>query len=104
MNKDTMAYIMKCVIILHNMCVEERKEINEPFDVEDEAVEETMVGGSVPPMWAGLVRMGNEQIIRATPGSIAAMCEARNFMDEKKEHELTKKLIIEHVWDKHGEE
>lgn len=55
-------------------------------------------------MWARLVRISSREVVSASVGSIAAVCEARKFTEDEAEHEMTKQMLIKHIWDKYGEE
>lgn len=103
MTVDIMADVMRCVIILHNMCVEERETFGLNID-EDDEMDEVIVGGGVPPMWGGLVRSHGSAEVSASSGSVGALCEARAFMEDGAEHVKMKTLLMDHLWERHGEE
>lgn len=48
--------------------------------------------------------MSGRDIVSDSTGSIDAVCEARNFMEDEAEQKMTKYLLIKHIWDKYGEE
>lgn len=63
MNEDNIKFISKCVIVLRNMCVEERT--NEvAIKPEDEIDTEIVVSDSAPPMWTGLVTISGEEVVK----------------------------------------
>lgn len=62
------------------------------------------VGGALTIMWAGLVLVSGKEVVSTSAGSIGSVCEARNFMGDEAERDLTKHLLINHMWDKYGEE
>ena len=98
---ETMADVMRCSIILHNMCVEEREALG--MDVDEEENDYIVVGGGVPAMWCGLDRMNGTSTIATETGSLAALCEAREFADDVAEHVRTKQLLMDHLWVRQGE-
>lgn len=102
MTVHTMEEVIRCTIILHNMCVEERETFNLP--IEEEEATDVLVGGGVPAMWCGLERVHGSNDVQAGAGSLVAICEARAFMDDEREHLKTKKLLMKHLWDKYGEQ
>ena len=73
------------------------------MDDEDE-MDEVVVAGGVPVMWCGLVRLHGSTSVPASRGSVASLCEARAFMENKWEHVMTRKLLMDHLWERHGEE
>lgn len=104
MTVDIMKDVMKCAIIMHNMCVEERDMLGTDYGMGDgEDSTDIMVGGGVSPMWCGLVRQDG---CFSPPGSssLAALCEARQFMEDESEHSCTKKLLMQHMWELYGDQ
>lgn len=41
--------------------------------------------------------------VNAVSGTIASICASRAIMDDDAEHNTTKRLLVKHVWDRHGE-
>lgn len=39
----------------------------------------------------------------AAPGSLAARCAIEGFKECTEEHDLTKRLLMEHLWNYHGD-
>lgn len=98
---DAMKTVIKCVIILHNMVVEDR--LFEASEEEEEFTEGVVVRSNRPPMWEGLVEVSGGGGTEAAPGSLAARCAVEEFKEQQEEHDLTKRLLMEHVWSHHGE-
>ena len=99
---EGMEDVMRCVIILDNMCVEEREVFG--MEMDEEEPRDVVVGGGVPAMWCGLARVNNARNVEAVAGSVAALCQARELMADEAEHARTKKLLMDHLWEKQGEE
>lgn len=104
MTMETIREVMRCMIILHKMYVEERDELGMDLEVEEEEASETLLGSVVPAMWSDLIRLQGSGDVQAVPGSLAAFCEARAFMEDGKENVRTRNLLIDHLWAKHREE
>ena len=104
MSVDTMEVIMRCAIILQNMCVEERESFGTDYGIAaNEQANEVIVGGAVWPMWCGLVRLHGASVIVPGASSLAALCEARAFMENEAERMRTKKFLMQHMWEKCGD-
>lgn len=97
---EDMKRIMKCTIILHNMVVEER--MFAACEDGEEISEGVVVGEGRPPMWGGLVQLGGA-VTEAAEGSIAAMCALQAFKEKEVEHDRTKRLLVDHLWERHGQ-
>lgn len=81
MTVETMEIVIKYVIILHNMCVEERT-ADDPFeDMKGES--DVVVGGGINPMWCGLVHLTGQRVIPPGTGSIAASCETTRYIENE---------------------
>lgn len=91
---------MKCCIILHNMCVEYQT----ADELEEEVANgEVVVGSGINPMCGSLVRLTGQRVIPADVSSVAAVCKTARFMEEESEYKLTKRLLVQHIWDRFGE-
>lgn len=78
--------------------------MDDKTEEEEDDSENIINRGGLTTMWAGLVSMAVSEVVVELTASIAAVCEARRFMEEEAEHKITKCLLIEHVWNQHGEE
>lgn len=94
-----MKVVMKTVIILHNMMVEERCHA----DVQDgeEIAEGVVVSSTAPPMWEGLVRTSGAGT-QAKPGTLAATFQLETLKEDLAAHDMTKRLLVDHLWNHHG--
>lgn len=94
--------IVRCISILHNMCVDEIFESDEEpkEDLEDST---DIVGKEKSPMWGGRVRISHTVTSTAVV-SLAALCEAQQFIKDEAEHAHTKELLIYHIWCKYGDQ
>lgn len=54
-------------------------------------------------MGKACTRVGQKVRFRST-GSIDAVLKVLNFMEDETKHNMTKHLLIEHIWDKYSEE
>ena len=95
-----MKMVMNTVIILHNMMVEDRCH-NECEDG-DEMLEGIIVSSTSLPMWEGLVP-AHDASAEAEPGTLAATFKLESLKEEEAEHDLTKRLLVEHLWNHHGD-
>lgn len=48
--------------------------------------------------------MSVRAITSAAAGSVAGLCETRKIMEDKKEHNIAKMLMMKPMWDGYGEE
>ena len=96
-----MQLVMKTVIVLHNMVVEER--CHAEFEDGDEITQGIVVSITAPPMWEGLVRT-NGTATRAERGTLATTFELESFKEDLAEHDVTKRLLVDHLWNHHGNE
>lgn len=98
---DTMKVVMKCVIILHNMVVEER--VFAAGTDGEEFTQGIFVGSAYAPMWKGMVPMSGGSSGSDAPGTLAGRCAMEGFKKRTEEHDMTKRLLKEHIWNAHGE-
>lgn len=70
MNVDTMSTIMVCLIILHNMWIEESLELDVREKKEEIYADDIIFGAGITSMWAGLERVSGREFISASAGSI----------------------------------
>ena len=92
--------VMAATIILHNMAVEDRvseqrDEIHFPIDAH--YISTVKIGEGVAPFW----RLEGQP--PAPPGSIAAMFSVNATLHNIAEYNETRRLLIEHLWEKRGE-
>ena len=96
---ETMARVLRCVIILHNMMVEDRDD----YAVVEDSDNAFIIGEGVNPMWAGGASTESSAVTQAD-GSIAAMCATNSLMKDRQEYALTRRLVMEHLWSKRGDQ
>lgn len=88
---ERMEIIMECVIIFHNMCVEERNPNGIIAEMEGES---DVVGGcDINQMCCRLVRLAGQTVIHPDTRSIAALCEISSYMENDGENKRTKGLL-----------
>lgn len=98
----SMKSIVKRIIIMHIMSVEERGADTVESEVDkDNAV---IVGGGVKPMGSALVMLTGRSMLPAESGSIAAIGEIMSFMLDEEECSTTKRLLPKHILDRLGED
>ena len=95
-----MQKVMTCVVILHNMVVEERG--HAAVEDGDAFAEDVKVRAGAAPMWEGMVAVSTSKE-SVTPGSLAARCVVQEFTTRTQEKELTKRLLVNHLWEQHGD-
>lgn len=95
---DDMKLIIKCTIVLHIMVLEER--CFAVCEGGEEKADGVIVGKCRPTMWKGLVQLQGA-MISAAPGTVAASFEVEEFKENKAEHDLTKMLHVNHLWNIH---
>ena len=100
-SSKTMIDVMKAVIILHNMVVEDRGrdslcEEALADDRSSSSMADARVGGDLPKFWRMPSFSG--EIIEPPPGSIAAIFAVAPMLESEKEHNITKKLLADHIW------
>lgn len=98
---EKMQTVMRCVVILHNMMVEDRS--FEDVDEGEEFGVGIVVRETAPPMWEGLVRVSTSRDVSPVPGSLAARCALEQFKTNASEKNLTKRLLVDHLWAQHGD-
>lgn len=97
-----MSMIMKYVIILHNMCMEERQHMEMPKE-EEVYYETAIVGGEVSPMRAGLVWSPKITVVAICSALIVLISDTKRFMDYEAEDKTNKRLLlVKHVWERYG--
>lgn len=94
--------IVRCIVILHDMCVEARLEDDGELHDEDVEYDTAVVGSDCTPMWDGLMRLSTLESTPA-PGTIAALSKVRGLMEDEAEHALTKRFLVSHIWSSHGD-
>ena len=99
---DAMKTVMKCVVILHNMVAEERLFAESEDD--SEFSEGIIIRSNRRPMWEGMESMSGSGSIGAKPGSMAAKCALEIYKDREDEHDLTKRLVMDNLWNRFGNE
>lgn len=101
MQVSTTEIVIKCCIILNNMCFEKRtaKELEK-----DVTSAEILWDGGVKPMWGSLVWLIGQSVVPAGAGSITAVYEMERFIKNQTEYKWTKHMLIQHVWDSFGED
>lgn len=99
-SKSLMHKIMKCVIILHNIGVEEREvDSGRSFD-EQELAEDVTIGDEAMPMWGSLESLDENTVV--PPGSLASLCNMTSFTMNATEYYNTRKLVMDHLWEEKG--
>lgn len=98
MTVETMEEIMRCVIVPNKMCVEMREMLDMEVEKE-EGFSGILVDGGLPSMWCGLVRLHGSSNVQVASGMLAALCEARVFMEDERENMRTKKQLTNHRWE-----
>lgn len=64
---------MRGVIILNNMCVEERDKLSTGLEDEEKEVNETLVWGGVPVLWCDLTRRHGSGDVQVVSEFLAAL-------------------------------
>lgn len=93
---ETMRKVINYDIILHNMVVEWRL-FQMPAE-EEEFTEVIGVRSYRQPMWQGTVPMTGMTDAGDSVGTVAGRCALEAFKDSEEEHDLTKRLLMGHVW------
>lgn len=104
MSQDSTENIISCTIILHNMCVKERKSLGAGIILEKgEDSEVVVIGGGVTAMWCSLVRLHNTTDVQPSVKSLSARCEGKAYMENESDHVTTKKFLVSHLWARYRE-
>lgn len=103
MTVEKMDKIVRCLVILHNTYVKERLEKEGQISSEEDSDTGRVLDKEKLLMWGGIVRFSTFRIT-SLPGSVTALCEVKNYMEEETENALKKRLISSHIWNNHGEE
>lgn len=98
---EMMEKVMTTVIILHNMVVEEREWL--AGEEGQEFTEGVVVRNGAPPLWKGLVKVSTSSDSPAVPGTLAARCAIEQLSTRKTEKQITKRLLVQHIWAHHGD-
>ena len=104
-SRKMMSDIMKAVIILHNMIVEERGRdalCEEALEEESgrSSLSSSRLGGYLPMFWK--IPSCSSDLAEPPSGSIAAMFAVAAMIENEKEHSKTKQLLINHLWNEKG--
>lgn len=94
---EFMEKIMRCCIVLHNMCVEDRLEPNQMNEDDSLPSDEP----AAIPMWSS----ADENSAHFIPhsNSLAALCAASAFTQNEVEYVNTRRLLLNHLWDLEGD-
>ena len=91
--------VMICCIILHNMCVEDRKDDNEPH-LHEQPFSRVVIGNDATPLWG---EQGNTVGPGTAPvGSLSALCATSAKTKDHQGYVRTRALVMDHLWQREG--